>query len=118
MGGRHSLNKGKQYERDIANKFKAIGFTDAKRLFENREGMGYDVQDCGPFKIQCKAYAKYAPISKLEEAPNGAGDIPLLVTKGDRKQDVVCMYLTDFMEIIQDVGVAWEGVVHQEDDNE
>lgn len=58
-------------------------------------------------RLQCKAYKKYAPISKIFEIQASDG-IPVLVTKGDRLPPVVCLFESDFLDIIEDVGVVYE----------
>ena len=103
-----SRRKGAGYERAIAQVFQKLGFTKARRLLEYQEGMGYDLENTGPFRVQCKRYRKYCSISKIEEVPKSSASIPLLVTKGDHKEDVVCLYLSDFVRILEDVGVAYE----------
>jgi len=75
-----------------------------------QEAKGYDLDSTGPFRFQCKAFKKYAPISCIEEVKDLKGTIPALITKGDRKPAVVCLYLEDFIRILEDVGVAFEGV--------
>jgi len=37
-----------------------------------------------------------------------AGGIPALVKKGDRRRDVVCLYLVDFLAILADVGIVFD----------
>lgn len=98
--GKASRNKGGNYERAIVNRFKHI-YPKAKRLLECQGGEGYDITGMYPFMPQLKAYKKYAPIGKIEEVPLIEGMIPLLITKGDRKKDVVCMYLSDFIELVE-----------------
>lgn len=56
---------------------------------------------------QCKAYKKYAPISKIFEIQATDG-IPVLVTKGDRLPPIVCLFESDFLDILEDVGVVYE----------
>jgi hypothetical protein len=75
-----------------------------------QEAKGYDLDHTGPFRFQCKAMKKYAPISCIEEVKDLKGTMPALITKGDRKPAVVCMYFDDFIKILSDVGVAFEGV--------
>ena len=98
--------KGSSYERKIANIFKQW-FPSSKRHLEYQSQeaeLGVDVV-AGPFMIQCKKWKNYAPISKIEEVRDGTHGIPLLVTAGDRKRDVVCMYLDDFQTLMNDVNV-------------
>ena len=110
MGGKMSRNKGHSYEREIANRFKEIGFPGAKRKLEYQisEAQGYDIEGVGNLRPQLKRYKDYCPISKIEEVQcNGPKDIPILITRGDRKRDVVALYLDDFLKIIADIGVVY-----------
>jgi hypothetical protein len=106
--GKMQRTKGAAYERAIVNRLKAAGFPDAYRQleFQASQAVGVDVR-AGNLKIQCKRYAKYAPIAKINEIVE-AGGIHVLVTKGDRVPDMVALSLDDFLAILEDVGVAYE----------
>ena len=108
MSGKRSRTKGHSFERWTADKFRSV-YPNAKRKLEYQisECTGVDISDTGPFKIQCKAYKDYAPISKIKEIQEGG--IPCLVTKGDRKEAMIVLPLTDFINILKDIGVAYEG---------
>ena len=109
MGGKASRDKGLNYEREIARKLKHI-FPDVKRHleFQYQECDGYDLDNTGKFKIQCKRLKKYTSISKIEEVQAKPGEIPALITKGDRKKDVVCLYLQDFINLLDRFNKAKE----------
>lgn len=100
-------NKGAAYEREIARKLRHI-YPKARRKLEYNEmdANGVDLQDTGPFRFQLKRGRNYAPINKIEEIQVGDG-IHALITKGDKKRDVVCLYLEDFLKIIEDIGEAY-----------
>ena len=102
MGGNHSRNKGAQFERDIVNKFKEI-YPEAARNFEYLPGaeLGVDIF-CGPFKIQCKRYAKYCNPSKISECTTDSKGVPILITKGDRLPSMVVINLEAFIEILKE----------------
>ena len=99
--------KGHGYERRIASKLRHI-FPAAKRHLEYQAGEanGVDLDNTGRLRIQCKRYAKYAPIAKIKEVQ--ADGIHVLVTRGDRERDVACLYLDDLIAILEDVGVVYE----------
>ena len=107
MGGKYARTRGHNYEREIANVFNAL-YPDAKRKLEYQisDCTGVDISNVGPFKIQCKRGKKYAPLSKIKEIQEEG--IHLLVTKGDREKSIACLYLDDFIEILKDIGVAYE----------
>lgn len=109
MSGAKSRRKGHGYERELANRFKEEGiFPDAERKFEYRESdcTGVDLLNTGKLKIQAKRNKKYAPLSKIEEVEEEG--IPVLITKGDYKRDIVALYLDDFIKILKDIGEVYE----------
>ena len=101
MGGKTSRTKGHNWEREVAKRFREHGFPLAERKLEYQisECTGVDITNTGAFKVQCKRYKDYCPISKIEEVKETG--IPILITKGDRKPAVVCMYIDDFFELIK-----------------
>lgn len=101
MSGKKSRTKGHQFERDIANDFKEMGWDSARRQLEYQEGLGVDLENTYPFQVQCKRYKDYCPISKIEEVNPDKGEIPMLITKGDRKKAVCVMYWEDVQEMIE-----------------
>lgn len=102
-----SRTKGHTFERVIANSFRAV-FPKACRQLEYQEGLGVDLANTGRLRIQCKRNKNYAPLSKIEEARDGTG-IPMLVTRADNKEALVALPLSDFLNILQDVGYIQEG---------
>ena len=101
--GLRSRRKGHQFERDIANEFKKLGFKDAKRKLEYQASdcTGVDISNVGNFKIQCKRGKQYAPLSKIKEIKEDG--IHLLITKKDNDAPIVCMYFDDFKKILADI---------------
>jgi hypothetical protein len=110
VGGKTSRTKGHSFERDIAIKLRGV-FPKACRQLEYQEGLGVDLANTGVMRIQCKAYKKYAPLAKIEEA--GDTGIPALVTKGDRKPILIALRLDDFLAILDNPNVI-HGVNHDE----
>ena len=106
MGGKSSRVKGHSFERDIAKDFKELGYKDARRLLEYQEGMGVDLENTGKFRVQCKRYKDYCPISKINEVPKEKNTIPLLITKGDRKETMVVMSWNDHKSILSQLDRA------------
>lgn len=112
MGGAHSRTKGHSFERNVAKLFREEGiFPEAERHLEMQMSQcsGYDLDNTGKLKIQCKAYKKYAPLSKIDEAASSCvdGEIPVLITKGDRLRPIVALYLDDFIKMLKDIGVVY-----------
>lgn len=80
----------------------------AKRHLEYQKGEanGVDLDNTGPFLIQCKRGRKYASLSAIEEIKIPAGKkfkgrdfIPVLVTRGDDKPALACLPFKDFLEL-------------------
>lgn len=106
MGGASSRRKGHQFEREVANMFKAAGFTDARRQLEYHEDdcRGVDIQGTGPYKVQCKKLAKYVSINTIGEVVCDrqlAGEVPILVTAGDGLEAMAILPLVDLLALIK-----------------
>ena len=129
--GKAERDKGHNFEREIARKFREL-YPDAKRnVTEAQAGQGVDSVDFGPFDIQCKRYKAYASIMALYEVVIGGkfrrhaitdrelssklkqhhanGRIPALVTKADNLPIMVTLPLDDFLRILGDIGEAYGG---------
>lgn len=96
-----SRTKGRTFELECCRLLKPF-FKSVKRHLEYQavEAKGYDLDNTGIFKIQCKRGRKYAPLNKIEEVQCDAKDIPLLITKGDYKEVMVGMYVNDFLRLL------------------
>ena len=101
--GSKSRSKGYGYEREIAHELKEF-FPEAKRHleFQESDAKGFDLDNTGKYRIQCKRYKSYAPIAKIEEVHKESGSVPVLMTRGDNKPTVVCMYLEDFKDLLRE----------------
>jgi len=108
--GAYERRRGLTFERKCATLLRRV-YPDCKRHLESQvqEALGFDLDNTGPFRFQCKRNKAYAPISKIEEVQIGEGIMPALITQGDRKRPVVALYLDDFIKILDDVGEAFEG---------
>lgn len=102
--GKLSRTKGHSFERWVANKMKKI-FPEARRHLEyqDAEAFGVDIANTGIYKIQCKRGKRYASLSAIEEIQIDPidGGIPLLVTKGDNKEPLVCLPFEHFLHLIK-----------------
>lgn len=102
--GRSAVKKGKQYEREVANLLGHI-FPDAARHLEYQAfeaSHGVDLQGTDIFKFQIKNYQGYASISKIFEVKQiKEGDIPVLVTKGNRLPAMAVLPLENFVEMLE-----------------
>ena len=102
--GKSQRDKGARVERDIAKALCSyFGLPVKRRLGQAREG-GEDIDAPDlPFCIEIKARADAPAVQKfLEQAREAArADMrtPIAIIKGDRKQPIVVMYLTDWLEL-------------------
>lgn len=98
----NGAKKGKQFERDVAIALGHI-FPDAQRRLEYQASQvnGADLDNCGPYRIQCKRNAGYASVSKIKEVDKEKGFIPVLITKGNKMPAVAIMYFDDFIQQLE-----------------
>jgi len=92
-----------QPKREIAIKFRE-SFPESRRHLENHKEdarFGTDIVGVEPFRVQCKKLKKYAPITCIEEvdADRVLGEIPVLVTAGDRQEPMAVLPFEDFMHL-------------------
>lgn len=98
--------KGKAFEREIANALGHI-FPDAQRELEyqSSDNSGTDISNTHIFQFQCKRYAGYAPIGKINEVRLKHKDnIPVLVTKGNKME---CMAVLPFEKFVTLLEIAY-----------
>lgn len=103
--GRLSRNKGAKFEREVAIAFRKI-FPEARRHLEfqvEEAAAGCDLVNTGPFKIQCKRFKGYAPLTAIDEVvcDEVFGDIPVLVTRGDDRRALAALPLDDFLALVR-----------------
>ena len=95
-----STNKGKRFEREIADAFRAV-YPGAKRGFQFRGGGAEvpDVTGIPTWHIECKVGARPNPLAALEQAFAEAeeGRIPIAICKKDRCRTTVTMELETFL---------------------
>jgi hypothetical protein len=106
MSGARSRNKGATYERSIVNTFRAVGF-DASRV--PLSGMGHEKRENGEFagdivlpwlgrreKFEAK---KRSGASGFKQLYLWLGKHRGLFTAGDRKETLVVLRMSDFLEL-------------------
>ena len=119
--GKASRDKGKRFERYVANLFREYGIT-AKRTvqFCGKTGQAGDVDGVPGVHVECKAVEKlnleaaYAQSVRDAEAAK-KGEVPIVIHKKSRKPVMITMALDDWMEMY----LAWQkekinGGCHQE----
>lgn len=101
--GKLSRRKGHAFEREIATAFREHGYPEAKRHLEYQaqEALGVDLDNTGPWRVQCKRGRRLAPLSALWEAvsPDGVG-VPLLITRGDGGVAVAALPFEAFLRLL------------------
>ncbi len=104
MGGKLSRTKGHSFEREIATALRVV-YPEARRLLEYHpeDAEGVDLLNTGQYRIQCKRGRKWCSLSKIEEvtADETFGEVPILVTQGDRKRILVAMPFEEFLRLLQ-----------------
>lgn len=101
--GKRSRTKGHSFEREIAKTLRDL-FPNSRRHLENHKEdarFGTDIVGIEPFRIQCKKLKKYAPITCIEEvnADRCLGEIPVLITAGDKKEPMAVLPFEDFLSM-------------------
>lgn len=102
--GRASREKGKRFEREVANFFKSYGIKTARRTaqFCGKTGQSGDVEGVPGVHVECKNVEKlnidaaYQQSVRDAEAA-GRGEYPIVVYKKSRKPAMVTMSLEDWI---------------------
>lgn len=95
--------KGHSFERAIAKILRPFYPEIRRRLEYQKEACkGFDLDNSGRLRIQCKRGKKYAPLSKIKEPQCEKGEIPVLITKSDHQRPIVAFYLDDLLELSQE----------------
>jgi hypothetical protein len=102
--GKLSRTKGHSFERWVANQLRKV-FPEARRQLEYQaaEALGVDIQNCGPYQIQCKRGKRYASLKAIHEPQLDPIDpgIPVLVTKGDNQEPLAAIPFSHFVELVK-----------------
>jgi hypothetical protein len=102
--GKRSRTKGLSFEREIAIALRHV-FPNVRRQLEYNETdcNGVDLMETGHYRIQCKRLKKYASLSAIKEvvADEMMGEVPVLVTQGDRQRILVALPLEEFVRLIE-----------------
>lgn len=101
--------KGANYEREIANVFKEMGWTEAKRHLEYQSleaEEGRDLDGTQPFAVQAKCWSKTPSITAIDEITASEDfPIPLAVLKrsqvGQEPLEVAVLHLRHFIVLVE-----------------
>ena len=102
--GKLSQRKGADFERWAANALRTV-WPNAKRgLVQRRDASeGADVENTGPFWIECKHQAHPnidAAVTQAEKASAGTGQWVAAITRKTGGQVLVTMTLDDWLELV------------------
>lgn len=109
--GKMARRKGQEFERQCAKDFRKLGFPDARRHFESRKEaaeMGIDLENTGNWRVQCKKARKYVPVNTINQI--NAEGIHLLLASADHEETMAVMRWSDLQKILNDIGIAYEGM--------
>lgn len=99
-----SRNKGFAFERLIAIMLRPI-FPNIRRHLEyqDAEANGVDLVHSGYFRIQCKRGRKASSVSAIKEvtADEMLGEVPVLITQGDRERILVVLPMEEFIRLLK-----------------
>lgn len=102
--GAYSRRKGHSFERDIAIDLRGV-FPGSRRQLEYHvdDAKGIDIQGVDPYRVQCKATAKYVSLNTIKEiqCERMFGDIPILVAKADKEPTLAVLHWEDLLALIE-----------------
>lgn len=102
--GKSARRKGHSFEREVANKFREIGWPFAKRHLESQGNIihqGIDLDGTEPYAIQCKSRINYVAVNTINEVKPSKDQIPVLITQGTRKQPMAILPLKHFYMLVE-----------------
>lgn len=105
----NSKSKGKRFEREIAQKFRDYGYSEAHRTaqFKGNTGQADDVEGVPYIHIECKhqermeLYKWYDQAVRDSEASKD-GKIPTVIHKANNKPVLVTMAFDDWMQMFNE----------------
>lgn len=102
--GRSARTKGHNFEREMAQLFRELGWSDcvtSRSESKNLDDLGIDLCYTDPFQIQCKAQEKMdtAPHDLLSSMPEG---LNVVIHKRNNKGTIVYLDLKNFLNLIKE----------------
>ena len=98
--GKSQRTKGAAYEREVVAVLREAGYDCERNLSQTRDGGG-DI-DVGGFMVECKRRARISVYEWLDQATVAAqGRKPIVVARGDSRENIVILRFTDFLEILR-----------------
>lgn len=105
--GKAEREKGKRFERDVANWLKKNGFEKAMRSAQHsgKAGDAADVVGLPGIHLECKAVEKaqlYDWVQQVTRDSAGTGNKPVIIWKRNRMPWLAIMMADDFMELYKE----------------
>ena len=106
--GRAAREKGKRGEREVAERFRDAGFTDARRAvqYNGRPGTAADITGVPRLHLEVKRVEREAVRKWMAQAirdaeAGGKGEIPVVCHRKSGEEWLITMRLDDFLEILK-----------------
>lgn len=98
----NSRTKGAVFEREVVQVIKEALGEDVKRNLDQWRDGGHDIA-LGPYLIECKRRASIAVYEWLDQCTVACRSqkTPLVVARGDRREAIVIMRLSDFLPLLK-----------------
>jgi len=96
-------SRGSDYEREVCAFLSDVLGVKVQRLLSQARDGGADI-DIPPFLVECKRRRKIAVYEWIDQAvaaTQGTDRIPLVIARGDRKESIVILRLTDAVRLMQ-----------------
>lgn len=102
--GKAQRRKGHDWERDVAQQFRAIFGDEVCRGWQARHGGDASDVMTPCFWVECKVGAKPNPTAALRQAQASCpqGKASIAVCKMDRASPTVTMYFDDFLDLVRE----------------
>lgn len=115
----NSRQKGARHEREVAKALNALFGLDAERGARNGVPGADDVVGWPGVHVECKNYKAIAALKWLEQSIRDAGDdLPIVVMRQLRGENVVMVRLADLMRLVEAVAATTGRPVYPPDDND
>lgn len=103
MSGKRSRTKGHNFEREMAIHFRDLGFADARRGIQYRDGSECpDVMGVKDLWVECKVGVRPNIKAAMEQAKEACGDLrPVAIAKWSRGDTYVTMEMDLFDDLMR-----------------
>lgn len=111
-----SRDKGKRYERELANLLKQHGYTDAHRTSQycGNTGDASDVVGLPGIHIEAKHQEQFRIYDWMAQAihdSSKSGNVPVVFFRKNKQETLVCMRFTDWIDMYR----SWNSIQSKED---